>query len=57
MADIHIITVVNNFEVYNKFIGENPAMNICRLTAGDNSFENIGISTRYNHYYKTPRKK
>lgn len=52
MDNIHIISVVNNFEVYSKLIKKNPAMNCHKLTAYDNSSENIGISTRYNHFIK-----
>ena len=52
MDKIHIISVVNNFEVYNKFIKNNPAMNCRKLTAYDNSSENIGVSSRYNDFIK-----
>ena len=52
MSRIHIISVVNNFDVYRKLIAENPAMNRYKLTAYDNSSENVGISTRYNDFIK-----
>ena len=52
MSSIHIISVVNDFEVYSRLIEKNPAMNCFKLTSYDNTSENIGISSRYNHFIK-----
>jgi len=50
LNNIHIISVANNFEVYNKFVKENPLMNCHKLSVYDNSSENIGVSSRYNNF-------
>lgn len=51
-TDLKIITVVNNFDCYNKTIKKNKNMNKYSLTVFDNTKENIGIPKRYNSYIR-----
>ncbi|MCK7520973.1 MAG: hypothetical protein MZV64_26400 [Ignavibacteriales bacterium] len=47
---LKIVTVVNDFEIFNKTIKNNNFMNIHPIHVYDNSIENIGISKRYNNF-------
>ena len=47
---LKIVTVVNKFDIFNKVIDENKAINNYPIIVYDNSTENIGISERYNHF-------
>ena len=47
---IHIVTVVNNHNLFVDTIKENPFMNAFPVHAYDNTSENIGLSKRYNDF-------
>jgi len=47
---IQIVTVVNNFDVFNSTIRENRFMNAFPIHLYDNTRDNIGISRRYNDF-------
>lgn len=53
---IDIVTVVNNFDIYNKCIGDNKFIsnrNNIRINTIDNSTNNKFISVRYNEFIKS----
>lgn len=49
---IQIVTVVNNFDLYNQVIRKNSFVNSNSLHAFDNTVNNIGIAKRYNDFIK-----
>ena len=52
-ASTYIVSVVNNFELYEHCIKENNFLANCRLKFYDNTKENIGIAERYNDFIET----
>ena len=53
MSGLKIVAVVNNFETYNRCIGENQFLSEFEKIVFDNTTENIGISERYNSFIDT----
>lgn len=47
---IIVISVVRNFDMYNKCIADNPYLNGCELVAIDNRTRNDGLSQLYNQF-------
>lgn len=50
---LKIVSVVNNFEIFNKCIKENPYVNGHEICVFDNTTKNLGISERYNSFIET----
>lgn len=50
MASIDIVSVVNNFEMYDRYFSNNPNVNKCNLIAYDNTQDNLPIPIRFNNY-------
>ncbi len=50
MNNLKIVTVVNNFDCFDRTIANNKFMNKYDITIFDNKKENIGISKRYNSF-------
>jgi len=48
--NIQIITVVNNFDIFDAFIKKNAYMSRYHIYVFDNTVDNIGIPLRYNHF-------
>lgn len=48
--NIQIITVINNFDIFNEVIKNNGYMNRHDIYVFDNTIENIAIPLRYNHF-------
>jgi len=51
-TNIQIVTVVNNFEIFNNTINENIFMKYFPIKIYDNTKENISITRRYNNFIK-----
>ena len=49
-SDIQMISVVRNFEMYNRLVKNNPFNKGAKFIAFDNNKENLGISARYNSF-------
>ena len=49
-SKVHIVTVVNDFYVYNETIKDNQYMKDCELIVRDNTQEDISIAQRYNDF-------
>lgn len=47
---IHVVSVVRDFDMYNRLVRNNPCLGGCVLTAYDNRFENVSIPKRYNDF-------
>lgn len=54
---LRIVTVVNNFEFYDKVLKLSPSLKNHNITVFDNTRENIGISKRYNSFIEQHVKK
>ncbi len=50
MSDLKIITVVNDFETFNRCIKNNENLKDFEVICYDNTIENIGIPERYNTF-------
>lgn len=53
MSGLRIVTVVNNFETFERCIKNNEYLQGFEINAFDNTVENIGISQRYNSFIDT----
>lgn len=53
MSDLKIISVVNDFEIFNRCIANNEYLKNFEIVCYDNTVENIGISKRYNAFIDT----
>ncbi|MDD5699210.1 MAG: hypothetical protein PHH77_11390 [Victivallaceae bacterium] len=53
----HVVTVVSDFELYEKCVKSNPYLKDCVLTAYDNSREAISIVQRYNDFIENHLRK
>jgi hypothetical protein len=56
-SKIYIVTVVKDFELYEKSIKNNEFMKDCNLITYDNSQEDISITQRYNDFLENHLKK
>ena len=50
MSELKIVSVVNNFDIYNKCIKNNEFINKYDLIPFDNTSENLGIPKLYNSF-------
>lgn len=50
MSGLKIVTVVNNFEIFERCIKNNESLRDFEIIAFDNTVENIGIPQRYNTF-------
>ncbi len=50
MSGLKIVTVVNNFEIFERCIKNNESLRDFEIVAFDNTVENIGIPQRYNTF-------
>ena len=53
MSDLKIVSVVNNFETFNRCIKNNEYLKDFEIICYDNTIENKGISERYNSFIDT----
>lgn len=50
MSNIHIVCVVNKFDIYNSVIRDNVYMSDFPIEIYDNAKENVGVARRYNDF-------